>query len=90
MLLFTFRRTRQKGVCRHRAFAFLVTALGLGIPARMVANEAHAWVEVRGETGWQRIDLGGAAAAIEEDVSEPAPAYAPKSAGAPTIVLRVR
>lgn len=67
----------QKGVCRHRAFAFLVTALGLGIPARMVANEAHAWVEVRGETGWQRIDLGGAAAAIEEDTSEPGPAYAP-------------
>jgi hypothetical protein len=53
----------QKGVCRHRAFAFLVTALGLGIPARMIANEAHAWVEVRGQTGWQRIDLGGAAAA---------------------------
>jgi transglutaminase-like putative cysteine protease len=57
----------QKGVCRHRAFAFLVTALGLGIPARMVTNEAHAWVEVRGATIWQRIDLGGAAAMIEEE-----------------------
>jgi hypothetical protein len=67
----------QKGVCRHRAFAFLVTALGLGIPARMVTNEAHAWVEVQGTAGWQRIDLGGAAATIEEDATEAGPAYAP-------------
>ena len=44
----------KKGVCRHRAFAFLVTALGMGIPARMVLNEAHAWVEVLGRR-WQRI-----------------------------------
>jgi hypothetical protein len=67
----------QKGVCRHRAFAFLVTALGLGIPARMVVNEAHAWVEVQGERSWQRIDLGGAAGAIEEKVSDARPAYQP-------------
>jgi transglutaminase-like putative cysteine protease len=50
----------RKGVCRHRAFAFLVTALSLGIPARMVLNEAHAWVEVHDGTLWRRIDLGGA------------------------------
>ncbi len=50
----------KKGVCRHRAFAFLVTALGLGIPARMVLNEAHAWVEVSDGVLWHRIDLGGA------------------------------
>jgi transglutaminase-like putative cysteine protease len=67
----------QKGVCRHRAFAFLVTALGLGIPARLVVNEAHAWVEVQGERLWQRIDLGGAAGAIEEHVSEARPSYRP-------------
>ncbi|HEY3592390.1 MAG TPA: transglutaminase-like domain-containing protein, partial [Polyangiaceae bacterium] len=67
----------RKGVCRHRAFAFLVTALGLGIPTRMVTNEAHAWVEVQGTRGWQRIDLGGAAAAIEEDSKEAGPAYVP-------------
>ncbi len=67
----------QKGVCRHRAFAFLVTALGLGIPARMVINEAHAWVEVRGERGWQRIDLGGAAGAIDEPTSDARPNYRP-------------
>ena len=67
----------QKGVCRHRAFAFLVTALGLGIPARMVTNEAHAWVEVRGETMWQRIDLGGAAAMIEEEGTGGGVAYNP-------------
>jgi hypothetical protein len=51
----------KKGVCRHRAFAFVVTALGLKIPARLVTNEAHAWVEVSDGTLWHRIDLGGAA-----------------------------
>jgi hypothetical protein len=50
----------KKGVCRHRAFAFLVTALSLGIPTRLVQNEAHAWVEVHDGTMWRRIDLGGA------------------------------
>jgi transglutaminase-like putative cysteine protease len=50
----------RKGVCRHRAFAFLVTALSLGIPSRMVLNEAHAWVEVADGPIWRRVDLGGA------------------------------
>ena len=49
-----------RGVCRHRAFSFLVTALSLGIPTRMVMNEAHAWVEVNDGALWRRIDLGGA------------------------------
>jgi len=52
----------QTGVCRHRSFAFMVTANALGIPARYVQNEAHAFVEVWfPQRGWQRIDLGGAA-----------------------------
>ncbi len=50
----------KKGVCRHRAFAFLVTAQSLGIPTRLVQNEAHAWVEVHDGTLWRRVDLGGA------------------------------
>jgi transglutaminase-like putative cysteine protease len=50
----------KKGVCRHRAFAFLVTAQSLGIPTRMAMNEAHAWVEVYDGKLWRRIDLGGA------------------------------
>jgi hypothetical protein len=50
------------GVCRHRAFAFMITANALGIPTRYVQNEAHAFVEVWFPMrGWQRIDLGGAA-----------------------------
>ncbi|HEX4339357.1 MAG TPA: transglutaminase-like domain-containing protein [Polyangiaceae bacterium] len=53
--------TSQKGVCRHRSYAFVVTALALGIPSRFVRNEAHAWVEVFDGTRWHRIDLGGAA-----------------------------
>ena len=56
----------QAGVCRHRAFAFMITADALGIPTRFVTNEAHAFVEVWfPERGWQRIDLGGAALKLE-------------------------
>lgn len=50
----------QRGVCRHRAFAFLITAQSLGIPTRFIMNEAHAWVEVHNGSLWKRIDLGGA------------------------------
>ena len=50
----------KKGVCRHRAFAFLVTAQSLGLPTRLIQNEAHAWVEVHDGVLWRRIDLGGA------------------------------
>ncbi len=67
----------KKGVCRHRAFAFLVTALGIGLPARMVVNEAHAWVEVHDSRLWHRIDLGGAAANLENDADPTKPAYVP-------------
>jgi len=55
----------RKGVCRHRAYAFVVTALGLGLPARMALNEAHAWVEVHDGQRWHRIDLGGAAGELD-------------------------
>src|SRR5262249_33105245 len=54
--------TGQRGVCRHRAFAFVVTAQALGLPARFVSNEVHAFVEVHvPHLGWRRVDLGGAA-----------------------------
>ncbi len=56
----------QKGVCRHRAYAFAVTAIALGLPTRLVHNEAHAWVEVYDTELWHRIDLGGAATNINE------------------------
>jgi len=61
----------KKGVCRHRSFAFLVTALNIGIPARMVVNEAHAWVEAYDGSIWHRIDLGGASANLQEDQQDP-------------------
>lgn len=52
----------KAGVCRHRSFAFMITANALGIPTRLVTNEAHAFVEVWfPDRNWQRIDLGGAA-----------------------------
>ena len=50
-----------KGLCRHRAYGFVVTAHALGIAARFVQNEAHSWVEVKlPGLGFLRIDLGGA------------------------------
>jgi hypothetical protein len=52
----------QVGVCRHRSLAFVISARAVGIPARYVYNEAHAFVEIYWpRLGWRRIDLGGAA-----------------------------
>lgn len=61
----------QKGVCRHRAYAFAVTALSLGVPTRVVHNEAHAWVEVFDSEMWHRVDLGGAATNVQESRPDP-------------------
>jgi len=66
----------MKGVCRHRAYAFTVTALALGIPTRMVINEAHAWVEVNDGEMWHRIDLGGAGQMLADTAKTTTP-YAP-------------
>jgi transglutaminase-like putative cysteine protease len=67
----------KKGVCRHRAFAFLVTAQSLGIPTRVVTNEAHAWVEVHDGALWRRIDLGGAGRMQSPAPSNDRAPYAP-------------
>ncbi|MCS6915440.1 MAG: hypothetical protein RMK29_07590 [Myxococcales bacterium] len=59
----------QRGACRHRAYAFVITALGAGLPARYVENEVHVFAEVfvpvleRGQAPsgyWRRVHLGGA------------------------------
>ena len=56
----------QRGVCRHRAFAFTVTARAAGVPTRYVQNEAHAFAEIRlPDGGWRRVDLGGQAPRLE-------------------------
>lgn len=48
------------GACRHRAYAFVLTLHALGVNARFVGNEAHAWAEVAiPGAGWSRVDLGG-------------------------------
>jgi transglutaminase-like putative cysteine protease len=67
----------RKGVCRHRAYAFTITALALGIPARMVMNEAHAWVEVFDGSLWRRIDLGGAGRTLLNSKEASEVPYAP-------------
>ena len=56
----------RRGACRHRSYAFVITALQAGIPARYVENELHVFVEVwipdaRSRGGYfRRINLGGA------------------------------
>lgn len=60
----------RKGVCRHRSFGFVASALQLRIPARLVTNEAHAWVEVHDGQLWHRIDLGGASETFRDATSE--------------------
>lgn len=67
----------QKGVCRHRAYAFMVTALGIGIPTRLVMNEAHAWVEVHDGTHFRRIDLGGAGRTLDQALTNDVPHATP-------------
>lgn len=68
----------QRGVCRHRAYGFLITAQALGVPTRFVHNEAHAWVEVKMvEVGWMRIDLGGAASGLEAHGADDRPVHRP-------------
>ncbi len=70
----------KRGVCRHRAFAFAITANAAGIPARYVTNEAHAFVEVRvPERGWIRIDLGGAASELEVANASEKAIYRPRA-----------
>jgi hypothetical protein len=67
----------KKGVCRHRAYAFLITAHAIGLPTRMVRNEAHAWVEIYDGTIWHRVDLGGAAEQLETRTNPDQPQYEP-------------
>lgn len=68
----------QKGICRHRAYGFVVTAQALGIPARFVQNEAHSWVEVKlPRVGFMRIDLGGAANGLTSHSASDSPSYVP-------------
>jgi hypothetical protein len=56
----------QNGACRHRAFAFMITARALGIPTNMVVNDAHAFVEIlMPNQTWKIIDLGGSPSTIE-------------------------
>jgi len=70
----------QAGVCRHRSFAFIITALAAGIPTRYVTNEAHAFVEVWfPDRGWQRIDLGGAALDLEVTGAEGKTLHRPRA-----------
>ncbi len=66
----------MRGVCRHRVYAFVITAQALGIPARFAQNEAHAWAEVKlAGRGWMRIDLGGAANGLDARNAADRPVY---------------
>lgn len=69
----------QAGVCRHRSFAFMITANALGLPTRYITNEAHAFVEVwLPEVDWMRIDLGGAASTLSIENASDKSMYRPR------------
>jgi hypothetical protein len=69
----------KQGVCRHRAYAFAITAQSLGVPARYVFNDAHAWVEVYiPKMGWRLVDLGGASAGLDVAGARGKPMYEPE------------
>jgi transglutaminase-like putative cysteine protease len=68
----------KRGVCRHRAYVFVIVAQALGFPARFVQNEAHAWVEVKlPEVSYLRVDLGGAAEGLDPHALKDKPFYRP-------------
>jgi transglutaminase-like putative cysteine protease len=70
----------QAGVCRHRSFAFMITANALGIPTRYLTNEAHAWVEVwLPGVSWMRVDLGGAALRMNVHGANDKTVYRPRN-----------
>lgn len=69
----------RRGVCRHRVYGFVITAQALGIPARFVQNEAHAWAELKLPVlGWLRLDLGGAARGLEAHAAGDRTTYQPE------------
>jgi transglutaminase-like putative cysteine protease len=76
-----FRRlaTGRVGACRHRAYAFVVLLHAVGVPARFVANEAHAFAEAwLPGGGWRRIDLGGVSPALTVFGGEDKVAHRPR------------
>lgn len=79
--LFRSLATGGVGACRHRAYGFALTLMALGVPARFVGNEAHAWVEVQiPDNGWTRIDLGGWDVPLQEQGPGVAEAFVPERA----------
>jgi adenylate kinase family enzyme len=49
----------QAGACRHATWVFMALAKALGVQARAVENDCHAFVECAFEGFWYEIDLGG-------------------------------
>ncbi len=69
----------RRGVCRHRAYAFVVLAQALGLRARFVHNTVHAWAEVLLPAArWLRVDLGGALVGTPSPSGQPAPPTSPR------------
>ena len=75
----------KQGACRHRAFAFFVTANSIGLPTRYVVNECHAFVEVFVPTqGWERVNLGGCGSWENRNTEGKKP-HEPKTTPAPSV-----
>ena len=64
--------TKKQGVCRHKAMLFQMLCHYWGVPARLVSNASHYFVEVSADHGttWHQYQLGGGGD-CSSDTSEP-------------------
>ena len=55
------------GVCRHRCLVFIILAEYLNIKARMIANQLHAFIEIKLQNGqYKKLDLEGGQANLQK------------------------
>ena len=60
----------QKGCCRHRSYAFAITAMAVGIPVRYVENELHVLAALPIVGPEMARDMEGPALAVEQGGSQ--------------------
>ena len=73
--LFLFLLQQQQGSCRHRTVVFVALCRYFAIPARIICNSCHAFVEFSLNQTWQSQDLGGSPGPAEIVVPDFSPAH---------------
>ena len=75
--------SRKQGVCRHKAMIFQLFCHYWEIPARVVKNAVHSFVEISfdGGSSWRQYQVGGGGRTIRE-ITEPDWSKFSRTAGA--------